>query len=155
MFCNTVHLFGAHHFAYFGFSRTDGSDASLILSPRFGRVDRQRHAWEYLLGLLSSVERKNGWQLAEASEHTTPYSVQHLLDRAPWDADAVRDDLREYIAEELGDPNGVLVVDETGFLRKGTHSAGVQRQYSGTAGRIENCQVGVFMAYAGHPVLYK
>jgi len=119
------------------------------LSPRFGRVDRQRHVWEYLLGLLSSVERKNGWQLAEASEHTTPYRVQHLLDRAPWDADAVRDDLREYIAEELGDPNGVLVVDETGFLKKGTHSVGVQRQYSGTAGRVENCQIGVFLAYAG------
>lgn len=119
------------------------------VSPRFGRADRQRHAWEYLRGLLSSVERKNGWQLAEAAEHATPYSLQHLLDRAPWDADAVRDDLSEYIAEELGDPNGVLVVDETGFLKKGTHSAGVHRQYSGTAGRIENCQVGVFMAYAG------
>jgi SRSO17 transposase len=119
------------------------------LSPRFERVDRQRHAWEYLLGLLSAVERKNGWQLAEASEHATPYSVQHLLDRAPWDADAVRDDLREYIAEELSDPSGVLVVDETGFLKKGTHSAGVQRQYSGTAGRVENCQIGVFLAYAG------
>lgn len=118
-------------------------------SPRFGRIDRQRHAWEYLLGLLSSVERKNGWQLAEAAEHCTPYSLQHLLDRAPWDADAVRDDLTEYIAEELGDPNGVLVVDETGFLKKGSHSAGVQRQYSGTAGRIENCQIGVFTAYAG------
>jgi SRSO17 transposase len=119
------------------------------LSPRFGRIDRQRHAWEYLSGLLSSVERKNGWQLAEAAAHTTPYGVQHLLDRSPWDADAVRDDLREYIAEELGDANGVLVVDETGFLKKGTHSAGVQRQYSGTAGRIENCQIGVFLAYAG------
>ena len=99
--------------------------------------------------MLSAVERKNGWQLAEASEHATPYGVQHLLDRAPWDADAVRDDLREYLAEELGDPNGVLVVDETGFLKKGTHSAGVQRQYSGTAGRVENCQIGVFLAYAG------
>jgi SRSO17 transposase len=119
------------------------------LSPRFGRVDRQRHAWEYLLGLLSAVERKNGWQLAEAAEHTTPYSLQHLLDRAPWDADAVRDDLRDYVADELGEPHGVLVVDETGFLKKGTHSVGVQRQYSGTAGRIENCQVGVFLAYAG------
>ena len=93
--------------------------------------------------------RKNGWQLAEAAEHDTPYSLQHLLDRAPWDADAVRDDLTEYIAEELGEPNGVLMVDETGFLKKGTHSSGVQRQYSGTAGRVENCQVGVFMAYAG------
>lgn len=119
------------------------------ISARFGWAARQRHAWEYLLGLLSSVERKNGWQLAEAVNHATPYSLQHLLDRAPWDADAVRDDVSAYIAEELGDPNGVLVVDETGFLKKGSHSAGVQRQYSGTAGRIENCQIGVFMAYAG------
>lgn len=119
------------------------------ISRHFGRIDRQRHAWDYLLGLLSPVERKNGWQLAEAAEHATPYSLQHLLDRAPWDANAARDDLTEYIAEELGDPNGVLVVDETGFLKKGCHSVGVQRQYSGTAGRIENCQIGVFMAYAG------
>jgi SRSO17 transposase len=119
------------------------------ISPRFGHINRQRHAWEYLLGLLSSVERKNGWQLAEAAEHSTPYSLQHLLDRAPWDADAVRDDLTAYILEELGDPNGVLVVDETGFLKKGSHSVGVQRQYSGTAGRVENCQIGVFMTYAG------
>jgi SRSO17 transposase len=103
------------------------------ISPRFGRIDRQRHAWEYLLGLLSCVDRKNGWQLAEAAEHATPYSLQHLLDRSPWSADAVRDDLSEYIAQELGDPNGILVVDETGFLKKGSHSAGVQRQYSGTA----------------------
>lgn len=119
------------------------------ISPRFGRIERQQHAWEYLLGLLSGVERKNGWQLAEAAEHATPYSLQHLLDRAPWEADAVRDDLTGYIVEELGDPNGVLVIDETGFLKKGTHSVGVQRQYSGTAGRVENCQIGVFMAYAG------
>src|SRR5262245_25567947 len=111
------------------------------LSPRFGRSDRQRHAWEYLLGLLSTVDRKNGWQLAEAAEHPAPYRLQHLLDRAPWNADAVRDDMLEYIAETLGDPHGVLVVDETGFLKKGTHSVGVQRQYSGTAGRIENCQI--------------
>lgn len=95
------------------------------------------------------MERKNGWQLAEAVEHSTPYSLQHLLDRAPWDANAVRDDLTEYIVEELGDPNGVLVIDETGFLKKGFHSVGVQRQYSGTAGGVENCQIGVFMAYAG------
>ena len=119
------------------------------LSPRFGRIDRQRRAWEYLQGLLSGVERKNGWQLAEAAEHAAPYGLQHLLDRSPWDADAVRDDLTEYIAEELGDSHGVLIVDETGFLKKGRHSAGVQRQYSGTAGRIENCQIGVFLAYAG------
>lgn len=118
------------------------------LSPRFGRIERQQHAWEYLVGLLSAVERKNGWQLAEGAEHATPYSLQHLLDRAPWEADAVRDDLTDYIVQELGDPEGVLVADETGFLKKGTHSVGVQRQYSGTAGRIENCQVGVFLSYA-------
>jgi SRSO17 transposase len=118
------------------------------IGHRFGRVDRQQHAWEYLLGLLGPVERKNGWQLAEAAQHATPYSLQHLLDRAPWDADAVRDDLVDYVVEELGEPDGVLVADETGFVKKGTHSAGVQRQYSGTAGRIENCQVGVFLSYA-------
>lgn len=117
---------------------------------RFGCIDYQRHAWEYLLGLLSAVERKNGWQLSEAAEHASPYSLQHLLDRAPWDdANAVRDDLSGYVVEELDDPNGVLVVDETGFLKKGSHSVGVQQQYNGTAGRIENCQIGVFMTYAG------
>jgi SRSO17 transposase len=115
---------------------------------RFGRVEMQQRAWEYLVGLLSPLERKNGWQLAEAAAHTTPYSMQHLLDRAAWDAEAVRDDLVDYVAVELGDPDGVLVVDETGFVKKGNHSVGVQRQYSGTAGRIENSQVGVFMSYA-------
>jgi SRSO17 transposase len=118
------------------------------ISGRFGRIDRQQHAWEYLLGLLSAVKRKNGWQLAEAADHATPYSVQHLLDRSPWDADAVCDDLTDYIVHELGHSDGVLVVDETGFLKKGSHSVGVQRQYSGTAGRIDNCQVGVFLSYA-------
>jgi SRSO17 transposase len=94
------------------------------------------------------VERKNSWQLAEVIGDPTPYALQHLLGRAHWDADAVRDDLRDYVVEHLGDPRGVLVIDETGFVKKGEHSAGVQRQYSGTAGRIENCQVGVFLAYA-------
>lgn len=118
------------------------------IGHRFGRVDRQQRAWDYLVGLLSPVERKNGWQLAEAAAHASPYSLQHLLDRAPWDADAVRDDLIDYVSETLGEPGGVLVVDETGFLKKGNHSVGVQRQYSGTAGRIENCQIGVFLSYA-------
>lgn len=118
------------------------------IGHRFGRMEMQQRAWEYLGGLLSPVERKNGWQLAEAAAHATPYSMQHLLDRAPWDADAVRDDLVDYVAEELGEADGVLVTDETGFLKKGTHSVGVQRQYSGTAGRIENSQVGVFLSYA-------
>ena len=118
------------------------------VSRRFGRREIQERALEYVMGLLRPLERKNGWQLAEASAHATPYNMQYLIDRACWDADAVRDDLRDYVAEELGERDGVLVVDETGFLKKGRRSVGVQRQYSGTAGRIENCQVGVFLAYA-------
>jgi SRSO17 transposase len=94
------------------------------------------------------VERKNGWQLAEQAGDETPYATQHLLGRAVWSADEVRDDLRNYVVKYLGDEEGVLVLDETGFLKKGVKSAGVQRQYSGTAGRVENCQIGVFLAYA-------
>ena len=94
------------------------------------------------------MERKNGWQLAEQAGDATPYGVQHLLSTYVWDADLVRDDLRDYVVEHLGDVHGVLVVDETGFLKKGNKSVGVQRQYSGTAGRIENCQIGVFLTYA-------
>src|SRR5262245_40997799 len=119
------------------------------LGPYFARAEPRRRAVEYLRGLLSDVERKNGWQLAERLGDPTPYGVQHLLGRADWDADAVRDDLTRYAHEHLADSDGVLVVDETGFLKKGTKSAGVARQYSGTAGRIENCQVGVFLAFAG------
>jgi SRSO17 transposase len=115
--------------------------------PRFGRRDLRRRAEGYLRGLLGRAERKNGWQLAEAVGDATPHGVQRLLRRARWDADAVRDDLRRYVVEHLGDPRAVLVVDETGFLKKGTKSAGVARQYSGTAGRVENCQIGVFLAY--------
>jgi SRSO17 transposase len=100
------------------------------------------------MGLLAPIERKNGWQLAEAAGDASPDRMQRLLNNARWDARQVRDDLRAYVVEQLGDPAGVLVVDETGFLKKGTKSAGVQRQYSGTAGRIENCQLGVFLAYA-------
>jgi SRSO17 transposase len=118
------------------------------MGARFPRRDLRRRVRAYLRGLLSPVERKNGWQLAEANGNATPYGVQHLLGRARWDADAVRDDLRSYIIEHLGAPPGVLVIDETGFLKKGRFSAGVARQYSGTAGRIENCQIGVFLAYA-------
>jgi len=102
----------------------------------------------YLRVLLSPVERKNGWQVAEEAGEATPYAMQHLLDRAKWDADGVRDELRSYITETLGDEAAVLVIDETGFLKKGNKSVGVQRQYSGTAGRVENCQVGVFLSYA-------
>ena len=118
------------------------------LGPRFGRVEPRRRAAAYLKGLLAPVERKNGWQLAEAAGDRTPDGVQEFLSRVRWDADAVRDDLRTYVAAHLGDPGAVLVLDETGFIKKGGKSAGVQRQYSGTAGRIENCQIGVFLAYA-------
>lgn len=110
----------------------------------------------YLEGLLSPVERKNGWQLAERAGETTPYGMQRLLAGAKWDAEAVRDDLRDDVVAHLGDPAAVLVIDETGFLKQGTKSVGVKRQYSGTAGRIANCQVGVFLTYAspaGHVLL--
>ena len=105
-------------------------------------------ALEYLRGLLNPVERRNGWQLAEQAGDATPDGVQRLLSSYRWDADLVRDDLKDYVVEHLGDTDGVLVVDETGFLKKGNKSVGVQRQYSGTAGRIENSQIGVFLAYA-------
>ena len=103
---------------------------------------------DYLRGLLSPVERKNGWQLAERAGDATPDGVQRLLSTYVWDAGLVRDDLAGYVVEHLGDAETVLVVDETGFLKKGDKSARVQRQYSGTAGRIENSQIGVFLAYA-------
>lgn len=118
------------------------------IAPRFGRSEVRHRAGRYLAGLLEPLERRNGWQLAEALGEATPDGVQRLLRTARWDADAVRDDLRSYVVEHLGDPAAVLVIDETGFVKKGTKSAGVARQYSGTAGRTENCQVGVFLAYA-------
>ena len=118
------------------------------IAGRFRRPEPRRRALEYLKGLLSPVERKNGWQLAERAGDATPYGVQRLLSGYVWDADLVRDDLKQYVVEHLGNGDAVLVVDETGFLKKGDKSAGVQRQYSGTAGRIENSQVGVFLAYA-------
>ena len=119
------------------------------IAGRFRRSEVRERARRYLAGLLERVERKNGWQLAEHLGEAGPQGVQRLLNAARWDADGVRDDLRAYVIEQLGDPDGVLIVDETGFLKKGTKSVGVQRQYSGTAGRIENCQIGVFLAYAG------
>ena len=118
------------------------------IAGRFRRPEPRRRALAYLRGLLSLVERKNGWQLAEQAGDATPDGVQRLVYNYRWDADLVRDDLRDYVVEHLGDADGVLVVDETGFLKKGGKSAGVQRQYSGTAGRIENCQIGVFLSYA-------
>lgn len=114
---------------------------------RFARAEPRRTARDFVLGLLSSVERKNSWWLAEHTGYATPLAMQRLLYRAVWDADAVRDDLRAEVLGRLAHPDGVLVPDETGFLKKGTGSAGVQRQYSGTAGRIENSQVAVFLAY--------
>jgi SRSO17 transposase len=119
-----------------------------LIGKRFPRAEPRQRALTYVQGLLSSVERKNGWQLAEVAGDQTPYATQHLLGRAVWEADEVRDDLQTYVVKHLGDPNGVLVIDETGFVKKGAKSAGVQRQYSGTAGRVENCQIGVFLAYA-------
>lgn len=97
---------------------------------------------------MSEVQRKNGWQLAEQAGEATPDGMQRLLSTAVWDVEGVRDDLREYVLETLGSEDGVLVLDESGFLKKGTHSGGVKRQYSGTAGRVENCQIGVFLGYA-------
>ncbi len=118
------------------------------VAARFGRAEPRRRVRAYVAGLLSPVERKNGWQLAEQAGEATPTGMQRLLAGAKWDADAVRDDLRAYVVEQLGDPEAVLIVDETGFLKKGAKSVGVQRQYSGAAGRIDNCQIGVFLAYA-------
>src|SRR5215471_2903662 len=118
------------------------------VAGRFGRVEPRRQARLYLMGLLAPLERKNGWQLAEAAGDATPDRMQRLLNNARWDARQVRGDLRGYLIEQLGDAGGVLIADDTGFVKKGIKSAGVQRQYSGTAGRVENCQVGVFVAYA-------
>lgn len=128
------------------------ADEVAAVGERFGRhfarSEPRRRAVGYVRGLLSGTERKNGWQLAEHLGDATPDGVQHLLARADWGADAVRDDLIDYAREHLGHPDGVLVVDETGFLKKGTKSCGVARQYSGTAGRVENSQIGVFLGYA-------
>ena len=117
------------------------------IAPRFIRAEPRQRARSYLQGLLSPIKRKNGWQLAEQAGEATPYGTQRLRNGSQWDAEAVRDDLRGYVVEQLGSKKAVLVVDETGFLKKGDHSVGVKRQYSGTAGRIENAQVGVFLAY--------
>src|SRR5918996_5912332 len=124
-------------------------DIERRLAPYVEGTEPRQRAMAYLRGLLSPAERKNSWQLAEVSGDATPYGFQHLLRRALWDPDAVRDELCTYVIQHLGDPNGVLVIDETSFLKKGQHSAGVARQYSATAGRIENCQIGVFLGYAG------
>jgi SRSO17 transposase len=115
---------------------------------RFRRAAARERAKGYIRGLVSEIKRKNGWQLAEHIGDPTPDGVQRLLSRAVWDVEGVREDERAIAVELLGDPEGILVVDETGFVKKGIKSAGVKRQYSGTAGRIENCQIGVFLGYA-------
>jgi SRSO17 transposase len=132
------------------------ADLARRLAPYFARSQSRDRVLAYLRGVLSEAERKNSWQVAEVCGEPTPYGFQYLLNRAEWDADAVRDELRTYLRQHLGDPNGVLVLDETGFLKKGRHSAGVARQYSGTVGKVDNCQIGVFLSYAsplGHALL--
>jgi SRSO17 transposase len=124
------------------------NDLFALVAGRFPRVEPRLRARAYVRGLLAPLASKNGWTLAEAAGNATPDGMQRLLNRAAWDADGVRDDVRGYVVRHLGDAGGVLVVDETGFVKKGARSAGVQRQYSGTAGRVENCQLGVFCAYA-------
>jgi len=118
------------------------------IAPRFERAEPRRRALAYLHGLLSHVERKNGWQLAEEAGEQTPDGMQRLLHASHWDPDAVRADVVASIGAHLADPAAILVIDESGFLKKGTKSAGVQRQYSGTAGKKENCQIGVFVTYS-------
>jgi len=121
------------------------------VAGRFGRSEPRQRVGAYVQGLLAGLERKNGWTLAEHAGAVSPDGMQRLLRIADWDVDGVRDDVRSYVIEHLGDPEAVLILGDTGFLKKGVRSAGVQRQYSGTAGRVENCQVGVFLAYAsGH-----
>lgn len=119
------------------------------IALRFRRPEVRARVRGYLAALLERVERRNGWQMAEQMGETGPQGAQRLLNAASWDAEAVRDDLREYVVEHLGDEeSGVLIVDETGFLKKGEKSVGVARQYTGTAGRIENSQIGVFLCYS-------
>jgi SRSO17 transposase len=117
------------------------------IGARFARAEPRQRVVAYLKGLMSDIPRKNGWQLAEFAGEATPDGMQRLLSTADWDVDGVRDDLRGYVVGSLGIPTGILVIDESGFLKKGEHSVGVKRQYSGTAGRIENCQIGVFLGY--------
>src|SRR5207302_8921849 len=114
------------------------------IAGRFGRVEPRRQARAFLLGLLSDVDTRSCWQLAEQAGDASPHAMQRLLGEAVWDADKVRDDLRGYVVDALGDSEAMLIIDDTGDLMKGEHSAGVQRHYTGTAGRVENAQVAVF-----------
>src|SRR5688572_4969718 len=125
-------------------------------SDLFARSEPREQAAKYTRALLGSAERKNGWQLAEAMAEARPDSTERLLYSAQWDAETARDRLQDFIVERFGDEEGIGVLDETGFLKKGTMSAGVGRQYSGTAGKVENCQIGTFLSYAsrrGHVLL--
>src|SRR5258708_12380222 len=115
------------------------------MAPLFARSETRQRAQTYLQGLLSPIERKNGWQLAEEAGESTPYAMQYLLDRAVWDAEHLRDVLREYVSATIGDASGMLVIDETGFLKKGSKSVGAQRQSSGTPGRLQNSHSGVLL----------
>ena len=119
-----------------------------LIGLRFARSEPRENAVDYLRGLLSGAERKNSWTLSEQAGQAVPDRMQRLLSTTDWDPDLVRDDLRSYVVKYLGASDGVLIVDETGFLKKGNRSAGVARQYSGTAGRIENSQIGVFLTYS-------
>jgi SRSO17 transposase len=126
------------------------------IAGRFARVEPRRHARAFVQGLLADLPRKNCWSLAEHAGHATPDGLQHLLSQAVWDHDAVRDDLRDYLIEHLGDPGAVLVVDETGDCKKGSATVGVQRQYTGTVGKVDNAQVAVYLTYAtgaGHGLI--
>jgi len=128
--------------------RSGLEDLFACFAARFSRVEPRRYAFAYVRGLLAPLERKNGWTLAEASGFRSPNGLQDFLQSPAWDPHLVRDDVRSYVVAHLGDEDGVLIADETGFLKKGIRSAGVQRQYSGTAGRTENCQIGTFLCYA-------
>jgi SRSO17 transposase len=126
------------------------------VAGRFGRVEPRQRARAFVLGLLADLPRKNCWTIAEHAGDASPDGMQHLLGRAVWDHDGVRDDVRAYVVEHLSDPEAVLVIDETGDLKKGTTTVGVQRQYTGTAGRVENAQVAVYLLYAtdaGHAMI--
>lgn len=118
------------------------------IAPRFARYEPLQTAASLMQGMLASLERKNCWTIAEHRGHTSPHALQHLLGRAKWDAEGVRDDLRGYVVDHLGDPGAVLVLDETGDVKRGSASVGVQRQDTGIAGRIENAQVAVYLTYA-------
>jgi len=123
-------------------------DLFALVAGRFARVEPRRLAFAYVRGLLAPLERRNGWTIAEHAGRRSPNAVQEMLYSPCWDPDLVRDDVRDYLMGHLGDPSGVLIADDTGFIKKGVRSAGVQRQYTGTVGKVENCQIGTFLAYA-------